>query len=89
MHDAVALANWICSLESTKLSEIESVFQEYQAERLPIAKQTFATSQMFSKMGGKVRSLSINGKDIFRYFLTRVSCIQYVGLFGDGLERLH
>ncbi|KAG0342032.1 hypothetical protein BG000_007225 [Podila horticola] len=53
MHDAVALANWICSLESTKLSEIESVFQEYQAERLPIAKQTFATSQMFSKMGGK------------------------------------
>ncbi|KAG0026442.1 hypothetical protein BGZ82_009469 [Podila clonocystis] len=53
MHDAVALANWICSLESTKMSEIESVFKEYQAERLPIAKQTFATSQMFSKMGGK------------------------------------
>ncbi|KAG0083719.1 hypothetical protein BGZ92_010538 [Podila epicladia] len=53
MHDAVALANWICSLESTKMSEIESAFKEYQAERLPIAKQTFATSQMFSKMGGK------------------------------------
>ncbi|KAF9374045.1 hypothetical protein CPC16_001521, partial [Podila verticillata] len=53
MHDAVALANWISSLEGTTLEHIQAIFKEYYAERFPIAKETFATSQMLSKIPGK------------------------------------
>jgi hypothetical protein len=41
MHDAVALANWICSLPSNKFSELEPVFKEYHAERYPIVKEAY------------------------------------------------
>jgi hypothetical protein len=53
MHDAVALANWICALEPRSLKELEVVFKEYHSERYPVAKELFATSQFFGKMGGK------------------------------------
>jgi len=39
MHDAVALANWIVSLESPSMVDVESAFKEYHAERFPIAKE--------------------------------------------------
>ncbi|KAF9302502.1 hypothetical protein BGZ74_005263 [Mortierella antarctica] len=50
MHDAVALANWIYTLESKSLSDLDTIFQEYYAERYPAAKASFKTSQVFSKM---------------------------------------
>ncbi|KAF9311538.1 hypothetical protein BG003_007304 [Podila horticola] len=53
MHDAVALANWICALEPRSLKELEVVFKEYHAERHPAAKELFAFSQFFGKMGSK------------------------------------
>ncbi|KAF8929489.1 hypothetical protein BGZ52_002173 [Haplosporangium bisporale] len=54
IHDAVALANWICSLESTSLKHVEAIFKEYHAERYPAAKEAFQSSQTLSKFGGKV-----------------------------------
>ncbi|KAF9302499.1 hypothetical protein BGZ74_005260 [Mortierella antarctica] len=53
MHDAVALANWISSLKGTSLAHVKPIFKEYYAERFPIAKETFATSQLMSKIPGK------------------------------------
>ncbi|KAG0025898.1 hypothetical protein BGZ82_009788 [Podila clonocystis] len=53
MHDAVALANWICALNPKKPSDIDLVFKEYYKERFPIAKEVFANSQMMSKLVGK------------------------------------
>jgi hypothetical protein len=58
MHDAVALANWVRSLEGTFLAHVKAIFKEYYEERFPIAKETFATSQMLSKIPGKVRYLA-------------------------------
>lgn len=54
MHDAVTLANWICTLEAPSPSEIEDIFKEYRAERYPVAKEAFETSQVFTKTLGKV-----------------------------------
>ncbi|KAG0342030.1 hypothetical protein BG000_007223 [Podila horticola] len=53
IYDAVALANWICSLESSSLNNVEAIFKEYYAERYPAAKEAFRSSQTFSKLGGK------------------------------------
>ncbi|KAF9292662.1 hypothetical protein BGZ74_000216 [Mortierella antarctica] len=53
MHDAVTLANWICTLEAPSPSEIEDIFKEYRAERYPVAKEAFETSQVFTKTLGK------------------------------------
>ncbi|KAG0030885.1 hypothetical protein BGZ82_007223 [Podila clonocystis] len=53
MHDAVALANWIYTLQSKSLSELDTIFKEYYAERYPAAKASFKTSQVFSKMLAK------------------------------------
>ncbi|KAG0079816.1 hypothetical protein BGZ93_008401 [Podila epicladia] len=50
IHDAVALANWIYTLESKSLSDLDTIFKEYYAERYPAAKASFKTSQVFSKM---------------------------------------
>ncbi|KFH66034.1 hypothetical protein MVEG_08135 [Podila verticillata NRRL 6337] len=44
IHDAVALANWICSLESTSLKHVEAIFKEYHAERYPAAKEAFQSN---------------------------------------------
>ncbi|KFH66062.1 hypothetical protein MVEG_08163 [Podila verticillata NRRL 6337] len=53
IHDAVALANWICSLQSTSLPTLARVFKEYHAERHPIAKRNLLNSQVLSALGGK------------------------------------
>ncbi|KAG0326278.1 hypothetical protein BG000_001480 [Podila horticola] len=45
IHDAVALANWICALEPKKMEGIE--------KRYPNAKEAFKTSQMFRNVVGK------------------------------------
>lgn len=55
IHDAVALANWIATLHKPKLEDIEAIFAEYQAERLPVAREAVATTKFFKSMGGKVR----------------------------------
>ncbi|KAH7041663.1 hypothetical protein BKA57DRAFT_441459 [Linnemannia elongata] len=49
MHDAVALANLIYALPSTKLSDIQQAFTEYQAERLPIVTEAFNGSRALAK----------------------------------------
>ncbi|KAF9326181.1 hypothetical protein BG006_010372, partial [Podila minutissima] len=53
MHDAVALANWICALHPKKPADIDLAFKEYYKERFPIAKETFENSQLMSKLVGK------------------------------------
>ncbi|KAG0325826.1 hypothetical protein BG000_001654 [Podila horticola] len=53
VHDAVALANWLCSLQSTLPRTLARVFKEYHAERHPIAKQNLLNSQMLCALGGK------------------------------------
>ncbi|KAF9387531.1 hypothetical protein CPB97_002432 [Podila verticillata] len=57
MHDAVTLANWICTLDAPSPSEIDDIFKEYRAERYPVAKESFEASQLFTKTLGK-RSVS-------------------------------
>ncbi|KAF9372428.1 hypothetical protein CPB97_001270 [Podila verticillata] len=52
IQDAVALANWISTLQSPTPSDLETIFKEYRAERYPIAKEAFSTSQMFKNIGG-------------------------------------
>ncbi|KAG0069260.1 hypothetical protein BGZ92_004709, partial [Podila epicladia] len=52
IQDAVALANWISTLQSPTPSDIETIFKEYRAERYPVAKSAFATSQIFKSLGG-------------------------------------
>ncbi|KAF8996473.1 hypothetical protein BGZ52_011379 [Haplosporangium bisporale] len=53
MHDAVTLANWINTLRSSTVSDLDKVFKEYRAERHPVAKEAFDTSKMFAKNIGK------------------------------------
>ncbi|KAF9406180.1 hypothetical protein BGZ94_003215 [Podila epigama] len=53
IQDAVALANWIRTLRSPTVKELGKVFQEYRAERYPLAKDAFATSQMMRRNFGK------------------------------------
>jgi len=54
IHDAVTLANWLSTLRLADDDKLEEVFQEYHAERYPVAKAAFATSQMFTYNFGKV-----------------------------------
>ncbi|KAF9411467.1 hypothetical protein BGZ94_001344 [Podila epigama] len=53
IHDAVTLANWINTLRSPNVEELEQIFQEYYDERHKVAKEAFDTSQMFTKTLGK------------------------------------
>lgn len=55
MHDAATLANWICSLESPSLRDIDVVFEEYRKERIPRIKEAFVVSRMLRDVGGKVK----------------------------------
>ncbi|KAF9212419.1 hypothetical protein BGZ59_006782 [Podila verticillata] len=66
MHDAVALANWISTLQKPKLAEIEKIFAEYQAERLPAAKDAASRTQLFKRMGGKGIAATLS-RSIFRH----------------------
>ncbi|KAG0362309.1 hypothetical protein BG005_006139 [Podila minutissima] len=65
IQDAVALANWICALQSKKASEIEESFNEYHAERYPLVKQSYETSKMFNHIAGK-RFASMVIRAVFR-----------------------
>ncbi|KAG0021952.1 hypothetical protein BGZ81_008731 [Podila clonocystis] len=53
MHDAVALSNWICSLETKDIDAIVNIFKEYRAERYPAVKAAFETSRMLRNVMGK------------------------------------
>ncbi|KAG0027256.1 hypothetical protein BGZ81_005738 [Podila clonocystis] len=53
IHDAAALANWLSTLQSFESKELKKVFKEYRAERYPVAKEAFETSQMFTRYLGK------------------------------------
>ncbi|KAI9241311.1 MAG: hypothetical protein BYD32DRAFT_433212 [Podila humilis] len=53
MHDAVALSNWIYTLQSSSASDISAIFYEYHVERHPIAKEVFEASEIFSKLWDK------------------------------------
>ncbi|KAG0023643.1 hypothetical protein BGZ81_008052, partial [Podila clonocystis] len=45
MHDAAALSNWISTLRFPSMTDLDQVFKEYRAERYPVAKEAFETSQ--------------------------------------------
>ncbi|KAG0350908.1 hypothetical protein BG005_009578 [Podila minutissima] len=47
IQDAVALANWISTLQAATLPDIEAIFKEYKAERYPAAKQATSTTLLF------------------------------------------
>ncbi|KAI9242251.1 MAG: hypothetical protein BYD32DRAFT_403707 [Podila humilis] len=53
IQDAATLANWICTLQSKKASEIEDSFKEYHAERYPLVKAAYESSKIFNHVGGK------------------------------------
>lgn len=54
MHDAVTLANWLSTLRAATRNDVEMVFKEYRAERLPVVKEAFVASQLFTRNIGKV-----------------------------------
>ncbi|KAF8979484.1 hypothetical protein BGZ52_004854 [Haplosporangium bisporale] len=56
IQDAATLANWICTLQSKKASEIEDSFKEYHAERYPLVKAAYESSKIFNHVGGKMAS---------------------------------
>ncbi|KAG0320037.1 hypothetical protein BG000_003715 [Podila horticola] len=66
IHDCVALANWISTLHKPKLADIEAIFAEYQAERLPVAKEALATTKLFKSTGGK-SILAALSRHMFRH----------------------
>ncbi|KAF9431016.1 hypothetical protein BGZ94_000483, partial [Podila epigama] len=53
MLDAVTLANWISTLRYPEQDDLTEIFKEYRKERYPVAKEAFATSQMFRMSLGK------------------------------------
>lgn len=58
IHDAVTLANWFATLKLAGEEEILNVFKEYRAERYPVAKEAFETSQVFIRNLGKVTDIN-------------------------------
>ncbi|KAG0325425.1 hypothetical protein BG004_003224 [Podila humilis] len=51
IHDAVALANWICSLETKTMADFKRIFEEYRAERRPVAVHAYNASKTLKKGG--------------------------------------
>ncbi|KAF8983516.1 hypothetical protein BGZ52_000838 [Haplosporangium bisporale] len=66
IQDAVALANWICTLESSSMTDLETVFKEYRDERYPALQQAFATAQVFKSLGENTWRSTLN-KALLRY----------------------
>ncbi|KAF9274918.1 hypothetical protein BGZ74_004207, partial [Mortierella antarctica] len=66
MHDAVALANWINTIEAPSMYHLKKIYKEYCAERYPAAKQAYETSQMLSRNIGKEKSAAVVSKMIKR-----------------------
>ncbi|KAF9905026.1 hypothetical protein EC991_002089 [Linnemannia zychae] len=50
MHDAIALANLLYTLQSSSLASIAKVFEEYRAERHPVVTDAYKAARMSSKM---------------------------------------
>jgi 2-polyprenyl-6-methoxyphenol hydroxylase-like FAD-dependent oxidoreductase len=61
IHDAVALANWLSTLRLATGKDITNVFKEYRAERYPVAKAAFQSSQLFIRNLGKVTIIETTG----------------------------
>ncbi|KAG0342025.1 hypothetical protein BG000_007218 [Podila horticola] len=53
IHDAVALANWINTLESPTLSDLDTIFKEYRDERHPVVSELLGSSKLLNRIGGK------------------------------------
>lgn len=59
MQDAVALANWLGVLNSSTIEAAEQVFEEYKAERYPVAKAAYNNGRGMSKVTARVLSLHL------------------------------
>lgn len=59
MQDAIVLANWINTLNSNEVEDIEKIFKEYKNERYPVAKAAFVNGQMMAKLTARA-SISSN-----------------------------
>ncbi|KAF9124984.1 hypothetical protein BGW39_007750, partial [Mortierella sp. 14UC] len=53
MHDAIALANLIYAVPTTKSEDLTRMFEEYQKERIPAVMESYKNSQMMSKIMDK------------------------------------
>ncbi|KAG0024980.1 hypothetical protein BGZ82_010279 [Podila clonocystis] len=53
IHEAVTLANWLSTLRFAGPKDVENVFKEYRAERYPVPKANFESSQLFIRNMGK------------------------------------
>ncbi|KAG0029724.1 hypothetical protein BGZ82_007785 [Podila clonocystis] len=53
IQDAVALANWINTLQSTSPDELDTIFKNYKEERYPVAKASFEISRFLRDVMGK------------------------------------
>lgn len=73
MHDAVTLANWFSTLRMAREKDILNVFKEYRAERLPVVKDAFKSSQMLTKNLGKVIKLELRVISRFLLFQARTN----------------
>lgn len=73
-HDAVTLANWINTLQTPSLIELELIFKEYHAERLPVALDAFETSQVFAKNLGKVTLSSTDDNPPLKFWAVVLTC---------------
>ncbi|KAF9394282.1 hypothetical protein CPC16_011828 [Podila verticillata] len=69
IQDAATLANWISTLQSPKLPDIEAIFKEYRAERYPAVKQAISTTQLFKVAGEKVDVAAGKRKGLYVYGL--------------------
>ncbi|KAG0029272.1 hypothetical protein BGZ81_003979 [Podila clonocystis] len=70
-HDAIA--NWICAVQARVTTDIEAVFKEYRAERLPIAKEAFENSRMFDNVGGKGYDEELCPRVLWRMLLIKMT----------------
>lgn len=53
IHDAIVLANYLSTLKTNDCRTITSLFQQYQDERTPMAKDAVAASAAMAKLCGK------------------------------------
>ncbi|KFH61720.1 hypothetical protein MVEG_12442 [Podila verticillata NRRL 6337] len=59
IHDAVTLANRLSTLRFAVEEDIDKMFKEAPAERYPIAKAGFESSQVFNRYLGKSMVVSL------------------------------
>ncbi|KAG0339446.1 hypothetical protein BG000_002078 [Podila horticola] len=65
IDDSVTVANWLSTLRMATEEDVEKVFKKYRAERYPVAKEAFQTSQMFIRNLGMVKRAGVR----YRYCL--------------------